>query len=199
MKIINIVTLISNGDFSKSEEYKALEEDVLNAIKNIENPEGSGLFILNPGKHVNGVKHIKNNFISHLQSKGWQDEKEADKFIKPRRIDASYKFPTENKYFGVEWETGNISSSHRAINRLLLGMYEEALLGGILVLPSRKMYNYLTDRTGNFKELEPYIPLWQLFSNNIQNGVLKIIEIEHDDISDEILPFDKGTDGRALK
>ena len=38
MKIINIVTLISNGDFSKSEEYKALEEDVLNAIKNIENP-----------------------------------------------------------------------------------------------------------------------------------------------------------------
>lgn len=200
MKITNIVTLISNGDFSNSNEYKRIEMDVLNAITSMENPLGSGSFTLNSGKKANGVKPIKDNFIKYLNDHNWEDEKKiTDPDMKKRRIDTTYKIENTNQYFGVEWETGNISSSHRAINRLLLGIVEGKLLGGILVLPSREMYNYLTDRIGNFQELEPYFKLWQLLSNEIDNGVLKIIEIEHDAISDSIPPFKKGTDGRALK
>ncbi|WP_234122524.1 PDDEXK family nuclease [Clostridium hydrogenum] len=200
MKITNVVTLISNGAFSNSVEYKSIENDVLNAIKCIENPIGSKSFILNSGKQANGVKPIKEMFINYLNEHNWQDERKIkDRDMKKRRIDSTYKLNDTNQYFGVEWETGNISSSHRAINRLLLGIVEGKLLGGILVLPSRKMYYYLTDRIGNFQELEPYFKLWSLFSNQINNGVLKIIEIEHDSVSDRIAPFKKGTDGRALK
>lgn len=200
MKITNVVTLISNGPFSNSIEYKNIENDIFNAIKYIENPIGSKSFILNSGKQANGVKPIKEMFIHYLNEHNWQDERRVkDPDIKKRRIDSTYKIGNTNQYFGVEWETGNISSSHRAINRLLLGMVEDKLLGGILVLPSRKMYYYLTDRVGNFQELEPYFKLWYLFSNQIDNGVLKIVEIEHDDVSDTIKPFKKGTDGRALK
>lgn len=200
MKITNIVTLISNGDFAKSIEYEHIEKDVLNAICAMENPTGSRSFTLNSGKQANGVKPIKDTFIASLNENGWKDERKiTDPDMKKRRIDTSYELDDSNTYFGVEWETGNISSSHRAINRLLLGIIEGKLLGGILVLPSRKMYYYLTDRVGNFQELEPYFKLWQLLSSEISNGVLKIVEIEHDYISDSIKPFKKGTDGRALK
>ncbi|WP_252225493.1 hypothetical protein [Clostridium sp. ZBS2] len=200
MKITNIVTLISNGKFSNSVEYKKIESDVFNAIYSMKNPIGNGTFILNSGKHANGVKPIKNTFISYLDQHGWYDERKiTDPDMKKRRIDTAHKIGQTNTYFGVEWETGNISSSHRAINRLLLAIIEGKLLGGMLVLPSRKMYYHLTDRVGNFQELEPYFKLWSLFSNEISNGVLKIIEIEHDDISDDIAPLKKGTDGRALK
>lgn len=200
MKITNIVTLISNGKFAISPEYNKIENDVFNAILSMENPIGSGSFILNSGKQANGVKPIKDNFIKYLDEHGWQNERKiTDTDMKKRRIDTTYEIGNSNTYFGVEWETGNISSSHRAINRLLLGMIEGKLLGGILVLPSRKMYYYLTDRIGNFQELEPYFKLWSIFSNEIKNGVLKVIEIEHDDVSDSIKPFKKGTDGRALK
>lgn len=200
MKITNIVTLISNGDFANSAEYRKIEQDVFDAIINMEHPIGSGAFILNSGKQANGVKPIKDNFINYLDKQGWNNEREiTDPDMKKRRIDTAYKIGQTNAYFGVEWETGNISSSHRAINRLLLGIVEGKLLGGILVLPSRKMYYYLTDRVGNFQELEPYFKLWSLFSNEITNGILKIIEIEHDDVSDTISPLKKGTDGRALR
>lgn len=200
MKITNVVTLISNGAFSNSIEYNKIENDVFAAICGMENPSGSGSFILNSGKQANGVKPIKDNFIEYLNEQGWKDERKVtDPDMKKRRIDTSYKIGQANTYFGVEWETGNISSSHRAINRLLLGMVEGQLLGGMLVLPSRNMYYYLTDRVGNFQELEPYFKLWSLFSNEISNGILKIIEIEHDEISSDVLPLKKGTDGRALK
>jgi len=34
-------------------------------------------------------------------------------------------------------------------------------LGTALVLPSRKLYPYLTDRIGNYEELEPYFDVWR--------------------------------------
>jgi len=68
---------------------------------------------------------------------------------------------------------------------------------GVLVVPSRKMYKFLTDRVGNFAELEPYLDVWKAMP--IKNGVLKIIVIEHDAESKSVPRIKKGTDGRALK
>lgn len=198
MKIKSIVSIIDKGNFSRSNTYKRLEKDVIEGIMSIENPPGTGKFILYNEPKRNGVKPIKNAFISKLNNLGWTDEKKViDPAIKKRRIDSSIEIYT-GRYFGVEWETGNISSSHRAINRLLLGMLEDVLIGGFLVLPSRDMYKYLTDRIGNFKELSPYIKLWKELNNTFQNNVLKIIEIEHDGVSKKVPPFKKGTDGRSM-
>jgi len=102
-----------------------------------------------------------------------------------------------NRFFAVEWETGNISSSHRAMNKMAIGLLDKVIEGGILILPSRDMYYYLTDRIGNFAEIEPYFPVWK--NLNISSGVLGVIEIEHDDLSLDVPPIRKGTDGRALK
>jgi len=116
--------------------------------------------------------------------------------LRPGPID-SVKFLPGNRYFAVEWETGNISSSHRAINKMAIGLLDGVIEGGVLILPSREMYQYLTDRVGNFAEIEPYFNVWK--NLKISNGLLAVIEIEHDDLSEDVPPIRKGTDGRALK
>jgi hypothetical protein len=69
------------------------------------------------------------------------------------------------------------------------------IAAGTLVVPSRKLYVYLTDRIGNFKELEPYLKLWK--SVPCESGVLEIVVIEHDAESCNVPKIPKGSDGRA--
>jgi hypothetical protein len=65
-----------------------------------------------------------------------------------------------------------------------------------LVIPSRKLYPYLTDRIGNYEELEPYFDVWR--SVLIRDGLLAIFVIEHDQEDNNVPKIPKGTDGRAL-
>ena len=83
------------------------------------------------------------------------------------------------------------------MNKMAVGLLDGVLAGGILVLPSREMYQYLTDRIGNYAEIEPYFPVWK--NLQIQEGVLAVIEIEHDALSTDVPTIRKGTDGRALR
>ena len=71
------------------------------------------------------------------------------------------------------------------------------LIGGVLILPTRTMYRYLTDRVGNIAEVEPYFPLWGAVP--ITKGILAVVVIEHDAVSREVPRIPKGTDGRALQ
>jgi len=79
---------------------------------------------------------------------------------------------------------------------MALGILGGQLIGGVLMLPTRDMYYYLTDRTGNYAEIAPYFPLWK--SLNVKNGYLAIIAVEHDSVSKNVPRIPKGTDGRAL-
>ena len=74
-------------------------------------------------------------------------------------------------------------------------MLKGALVGGVLILPTRDLYKYLTDRVGNYKEIEPYFPLWQ--SIPVKIGVLAVIAVEHDSVSQNVPRIPKGTDGRS--
>lgn len=135
-----------------------------------------------------------------LKNHGWILEDRIDVGVtstKPGPMDATLQYA--NSYIALEWETGNISSSHRAINKMVSGLIKGTLICGILILPSRDMYNYLTDSVGNFRELEPYFPVWKKANYNIDRGALIVYEIEQDNVSSEITPYKKGTDGRALK
>lgn len=92
--------------------------------------------------------------MQHLSSLGWGLETCLDiaTLRRPGPIDAT--IPVGNRLFCMEWETGNISSSHRALNKMALGILKGLLIGGALVLPTRAMYKYFTDRVGNFAEIE---------------------------------------------
>jgi len=202
MKIIHTEILINAGKFSLSPEWKKIEGDIHKAIKTIEWPPGSGSFILHDesGKKRgkgSGVTLIKEACMLKLKDMGWHLETRLDiaTVKKPGPMDATY--PIKDRLFCVEWETGNISSSHRALNKMALGLLKKILIGGVLIVPTRKMYTYLTDRVGNYPELEPYFPMWK--SLCVEEGFLAIIAIEHDSVSKDVPRITKGTDGRALQ
>jgi len=44
---------------------------------------------------------------------------------------------------------------------MALGIMKGVLAAGMLVVPSREFYKFLTDRVGNWSELEPYLELWK--------------------------------------
>lgn len=133
----------------------------------------------------------------NLKSLGWNLETKVNiaTLKRPGPIDATY--PVGKKLFAAEWETGNISSSHRAVNKMALGLLQGNLIGGILIVPTREMYRYLTDRVGNLQELKPYFPLWS--SIKCGEGLLAVIAIEHDAVSKNVPKITKGTEGRALQ
>lgn len=135
--------------------------------------------------------------MEHLKTAGWTLEEPMDLATvhRPGKLDA-VRFCDVGP-IALEWETGNVSSSHRALNKMALGLLEGKLAGGVLIVPTRSLYFYLTDRIGNLRELKPYFAMWR--SLPVDTGVLAVIAVEHDAASSEVQPIAKGTDGRALQ
>lgn len=201
MLIVHQEILISAGTFASSSELKQISNDIRDGIKSVVWPPGSNEFSIFPesGKKSgqgNGVKPIKIGMMRYLELHGWSIETPIDiaTLKKPGKLDAARTI--NQGIYAFEWETGNISSSHRALNKMALGLLHGKLIGGTLVVPSRKLYKYLTDRIGNYAELEPYLDLWK--SIPIKNGYLDIVVMEHDRESTEVERIPKGTDGRSL-
>lgn len=186
--------------------------DIEQAIELTDWPFGTGKFSLNPepikdqkgklNRNSNGVLPIKGPMISCLASLGWKTESlpelpvgaEGKDVLTTGDLDALLL--DRGRYVGAEWETGNVSSSHRAINKLLDGITRGTLQGGILVLPMKETQRYLTDRIGNFEELAPYFELWERYP--LTEGALRIYGVAHDVLDPTVPHIPKGKDGRAL-
>jgi len=196
MKLLRTEFLIKSGNFIDSPAYKIIFDTIYKAIDNVKWPDNSTQFTIHPGKNANGVKPIKQRCVSYLKENNWELEKNMNlgSRISPGPVDAVLNVDGFGD-FAFEWETGNISSSHRALNKMALGLITKSLIGGVLVVPSRDLYFHLTDRIGNFAEIEPYFPVWK--NLNVE-GLLAVIEVEYDSISESAPIIYKGTDGRAL-
>ncbi|MDP9363113.1 MAG: hypothetical protein M3Q10_02575 [Chloroflexota bacterium] len=70
-------------------------------------------------------------------------------------------------------------------------------MAGVLVVPTRALYQYLTDRIGNIGEIQPYFRIYQRLS--LPPCVFAVIEVEHDAVDYAAPLIGKGTDGRALR
>jgi hypothetical protein len=206
MKLVAWHLLLEAGSFSRTRAWSRIRTDIETAVDRVRWPVGGPDFAINPepGKRRgegNGVKPIKRGFIKHLESRGWKKEgaypsDAVEGVSRPGAFDAFLELSEHNlPPFVVEWETGNISSSHRAMNKMALGVLSGSLSGGVLVLPTRTLYRYLTDRVGNINEITPYFPLWS--ASPAQAGVLGIVTVEHDREDPSVERIPKGTDGRS--
>lgn len=202
MKITEYHDILNPTLFNTSIPLKKGWQEIEKAISITDWPHGSGTFSIYPEKgkkrgEGNGVKPIKIPCMSALEKSGWllEDHPVKTSTLRPGDLDA-LKY-TEEGYLAFEWETGNISSSHRALNKIFLAMQETNILGSFLVVPSNVMKEYLTDRVGNIGELMPYFPLWKTITG--VSGALRIIVVEHDIESYDVPRIPKGTDGRAKK
>ena len=100
---------------------------------------------------------------------------------------------------GVEWETGYIGSSHRAVSKLFNAIVDGMIDAGVLVIPERALQKHCTDRSSNYEELECYTDLMDLILMFLKHGYLEIIVVGYDEL-DASLPYLKQTDiGTLLK
>lgn len=202
MKIVERRDILQAGEFPGSDTWHDACNDVEDAVRATDWPHGSGSFSIYPesGKkrgEGNGVVPIKKPCLEMLEELGWETETLPDIGDTPLRTgDLDAISQTPEGFIGFEWETGNISSSHRALNKLLLTFLKGRLVGGFLVVPSNALKPYLTDRIGNIGELRPYFPLWSAVP--AQNAALRIVVVEHDETSTDVPRIPKGSDGWAL-
>ena len=221
MKLVGSVDLIDKSDTALRESLPTMESSVRAAIERVVWPPGAPTFTILAEKDTgrgkgNGVVPIMRSFMDALGPSQWLREKilHLPDGATIGRFDAVFPFPDASFEDGgkrdlkvisgsfgvVEWETGNISSSHRSLNRMVLGMLHGNVAAGFLVIPTRSIARYLTGRVGNVEELSPYFEVYRKIM--VERGVLRVLKVEHDAASTDasVVPkIRKGTDGRALQ
>ena len=145
-------------------------------------------------KHCNGVAYIKEGCYQTLEEQfEWYREKPLISFSdKGGPIDVYKEFFIDNVFLlaGLEFETGNISSAHRSMNKLAIGLKCEELNLAFLIMPVHELSYYLTDRVSNYEELAPYFSLVDEYP-----FIFLGFNAECYDVSFPLLP--KGRDGMS--
>ncbi|MBT9333332.1 hypothetical protein [Paracidobacterium acidisoli] len=230
MKWLRTLVLFDQGDVIRSDDWKSLHESYVRSIQSIDNPRGSGRLCLRGKIRLpnnqwlrNGVGYLRARFLDHIQNiEGWRAEGAVnlarDREQPPIRLYPSlenYREPITSDFGGfdlvtrgdngtqiaIEWETGNISSSHRSMNKLAIALGAGIIQVGVLIVPSRGLYTHLTDRIGNIGELSGYLSMWESLKASVPRGLLAISVVEHDELTDD-QDFDflkVGFDGRAAE
>jgi len=204
MKLVREEILVAAGIRGSSPQLSVVLSEIRTSVRDVHWPPGSGSFTIHPesGKkrgQGNGVVPIQRSFVDHLLAQGGWKPQAPFPITTPKgergfgAMDASKV--VEGDIFCVEWETGNISSSHRTVNKLCVGLLGRAIAAGVLVIPTARMARYLTDRIGTLEELSPYFSYWR--KQPIEDGALVVMAVEHDAESVDVPRIRKGTDGWA--
>lgn len=228
MKWLRTLVLFDKGAIMDSRAWRTIHASYVRCIQQVDFPAGSGsLTLRRKVKRAdgqwdrNGVVYLKRRFFQHMvTTEGWRKEVEfnlsqgrAATEVRVYPGKKTYREPVTSKFGGfdfltvasggvhvaIEWETGNISSSHRAVNKLAIALVNGAIQAGVLIVPSRELYAHLTDRIGNIGELSGYLPMWKSLGAGVRRGLLAISVVEHDALTDDFaFPYlTVGSDGRA--
>lgn len=228
MKWLRTLVLFDRGGVISSDDWKTVHTSYVRAISSIDHPAGTGFLTLREkvkkpdGQWArNGVGFLRTRFLEFMRdAEGWHAEGDVD-LSRDRQQPPIMLYPSLEAYrepitsdFGgfdfltaapngtriaIEWETGNISSSHRSMNKLAIALSNGIVEVGVLIVPSRKLYEHLTDRIGNIGELSGYLSMWEGLKAVVPRGLLAITVVEHDALTaDPAFPYLKvGSDGRA--
>ncbi|HUG30330.1 MAG TPA: restriction endonuclease [Candidatus Limnocylindria bacterium] len=196
MRITDEITLFDG--LSESAQLMVADRDLVDVRRATETicwPPGSETFVINPTREGNGVVPIRKAFALGLRNLGWDLEVGPFGSGGPGPFDGARPNSVGWSTF-VEWETGNISSSHRSLNRLVLALMRRIARQGVLVLADAGLYPFLTDRVGNWRELSIYR---DVYDRDDVPGRLVVVAVSFD-ATDPLVPLiGKGTDGRALR
>lgn len=228
MKWLRTLIVFDKGDVVSSADWRSIHDSYVRSIQSIDFPEGTGSLTLRrkqrrPDKqwNRNGVVYLRKRFLQHMTTvEHWRAEVGFDlgknrRGTKVRLYPSleSYEEPITSEFGGfdlltttpagihvaIEWETGNISSSHRSMNKLAIALSTGKVDAGVLIVPSRDLYEHLTDRIGNIGELSGYLSMWKDLEFSVKRGLLAVSVVEHDSLThDETVSYlPAGNDGRS--
>lgn len=223
LNIVKHERLIQPGDpedaAASKLEWEETSNVLQNAVRSVNWPPDKDGFRIRPEPKGNGVKPLTEQFEQNIaRQDGWVDTGRThlktliDKYdldvrgFKEQFDDwedaASSPWfdairPLNGVLHAAEWETGNIASSHRSFNRLILGLKSGLVRRASIFVPTRNLYRYMTDRIGNFRELKPYFSIWRDSSNDVEDGMLDIYGFEHDETDKSVPLIAQGPDGMA--
>jgi len=227
MKWLRTLVLFDKGGVIDSSDWRTVHDSYVRAICSIDHPAGTGKLTLREKERVgtqwqrNGVGYLRSRFLQHMTGpEGWRAEGNVD-LARNRKQPPIALYPSRKAYrepitsdFGgfdfmttasegtriaIEWETGNISSSHRSMNKLAIALGSKIVEAGVLIVPSRGLYEHLTDRIGNIGELSGYLSMWEGLKSTVKRGLLAVSVVEHDALTkNKNIPYlPVGNDGRA--
>jgi len=229
VKWLRTLIVFEQGDVLSSPGFAKLHERCVEAVQRIDHPQGSGQLTLRQkekdenGKwQRNGVGPLRKRFMDLMRGQVGVAVEQNAKWANPVSPTQIQEYPSRKPYsepihteFGpfdvvislnetrvaIEWETGNISSSHRSLNKLFLALRQKEIDVGLLIVPSRDLYVHLTDRVGNIAELSGYLSVWKSLKEWVAQGALGILVVEHNALTpDPNVPYlAVGKDGRAAK
>ena len=224
---LRTMLVFDNGNIARTQDWSDIHSSYVNAIKSITSPNKKTLILRCKSKDPvsgkwrrNGVAYLKKQFLKGMNDEIWKSEVNLNIEHLAWQPALSlypglgvYREPITSSFGGfdflkktssglriaIEWETGNISSTHRSLNKLVIALKAGEIDAGVLILPSRDLYSHLTDRIGNIGEVSPYLTLWNSASQLVERGLLAISVVEHDELTDDAShPYLKvGDDGRA--
>lgn len=230
MKWLRTLVVFDKGNIIDSGDWSIVHDSYVRSIKSIDFPEGSETLTIRyriklpDGRwRRNGVGYLRSRFLKHItEVEKWNSEGivnvdsatgQPTLRLFPSKVE--HKEPITSKFGGfdfvttapngtkiaIEWETGNISSSHRSLNKLSIALAAGIIQVGVLIVPSKELYKHLTDRIGNIGELSAYLDIWEKYKFLVTKGLLAITVVEHDALTDdEDHPYLKvGNDGRAAE
>lgn len=152
--------------------------------------------INNSEKNCNGVVPVKEPCYKKLEYEyNWFREKPLSVLSKKGGpIDVYKEFKNGKSCFkvAIEFETGNISSAHRSMNKMHLGIINKEIDLAVLMMPMHQLSYYLTDRVSNYEELAPYFPL-------INKTAFIIIGFDVETYSADVPCLKKGKDGMSTR
>ena len=181
----------------RNEIYRDAFQEVVNSISAISWPgEANSFTINNTRKNINGVVPLKERcYIELEETYNWYREYPLHVLKYERKkggpIDV-YKIFESGERIGAEFETGNIGSGHRAMNKLFLGLKKNELDLAMIFMPVKKLAYYLTDRITNYEELEPYF-------DNYEEQPFIFIGFDASYYSADVPSIPKGKDGMSSR
>ena len=228
MKWLRTIVIFNRGGVVSTSDWQTVHESYVRSIQSIDFPEGAKSLGLRrkvrrpDGQwNRNGVVYLKRRFLDHMvNEEKWRAEVDfdigRDRVAPDLRLYPGLKLHREpitsefgnfdlvttapaGTHVAIEWETGNISSSHRSMNKLAIALSTGKIHAGVLIVPSRSLYEHLTDRIGNIGELSGYLSMWKDIEARVERGLLVISVVEHDSLSDDpaLSYLPAGSDGRA--
>src|SRR5712692_74057 len=125
MKIEHVETVLHCGAYARSRHWSKTRRSIHAAVKKCAWPPGSDKFTIYPqsGKkrgEGNGVGPIKTEFVNQLKMCGWAIEGRAKNLLGEALGNFDAVLAGPKKPIVAEWETGNISSSHRSMNKMTM-------------------------------------------------------------------------------